>query len=83
MILRVEFQAGVERDTRGIPARELQKVIATIRRYAETGYGDVKRMQGTAAVYRLRAGDYRVILEIVVDRLIVKRVAHRREVYRD
>ena len=32
--------------------------------------------------YRLRVGDYRVILDIEAERLIVLRVGHRKDIYR-
>jgi mRNA interferase RelE/StbE len=41
-------------------------------------------MAGEAHAYRVRVGDYRIVYEVVDDRLIVQvvRVGHRREVYR-
>ena len=45
---------------------------------------DCKKLQGTSGLYRIRAGDYRIIYQIKDRELIVLvvRVAHRREVYR-
>ncbi len=41
-------------------------------------------MAGEAGVYRVRVGDYRIVYEVLDDRLVVQvvRVGHRREVYR-
>lgn len=38
-----------------------KRVFATIERLAETGHGDVKRLQGPAREWRLRVGDWRVL----------------------
>ncbi len=85
MIYSVRFQEGIERETRRIAARELKQITAAIRRYAETGYGDVKALKGKPGQHRLRVGDYRVLfaLDSSSAELVVQRIAHRREVYRD
>ena len=40
-------------------------------------------MTGEAHAYRVRVGDYRIIYEVLDDRLVVQvvRVGHRRDVY--
>jgi len=70
------------RDLRAIDRTVARRVVDVVERYAETGHGDVQRMQGTKGQYRLRVGDYRVIFELDEATLLVKRIAHRREVYR-
>lgn len=41
-----------------------RRIYDTVRRFAETGQGDVKRLRGTRPPeYRLRVGDYRVRFE--------------------
>ena len=39
---------------------------------------------GEEPVYRVRVGDYRIVYEVIDDRLVIQvvRVAHRREAYR-
>jgi mRNA interferase RelE/StbE len=41
-------------------------------------------MAGDAHAYRVRVGDYRIVYEVIDDRLVVHvvRVGHRREIYR-
>jgi mRNA-degrading endonuclease RelE of RelBE toxin-antitoxin system len=59
------------------------RVIGAIERFAETGAGDVKRLRGASAEYRLRVGDWRVRFD-QPDKDIIRilRVLHRRETYR-
>ena len=41
-------------------------------------------LAGEESVYRVRVGDYRIVYEVIDDRLVIHvvRVAHRREAYR-
>ncbi len=54
-------------------------------RYAESGAGDVKALKGHVGEYRLRVGDWRVLfaLDASQGQIVVQRVRHRREAYRD
>jgi mRNA-degrading endonuclease RelE of RelBE toxin-antitoxin system len=54
-----------------------------LHRFAETGEGDVKKLQGESGELRLRVGDYRVrFTEEHPDTLRIHAVLHRREAYR-
>jgi len=57
------------------------RVKAKVARYAETGAGDVTRLQGSDAS-RLRVGDYRVIFVETVEEIEVRAVGHRSQIYR-
>ena len=63
----------------------LQRVMARIELLAENPFpvGSVK-LSGAERLYRLRAGEYRIIHEVDVKakKVIVHFVRHRREVYR-
>ncbi len=60
-----------------------RRVIKAIYQYALTGIGDIKHLAGRSGRWRLRVGDYRVIMEVTEEVIEVLRVGHRREVYRD
>ena len=60
-----------------------RRVVKAIYQYAMTGMGDVKHLAGRPGRWRLRIGDYRVIMEVTEEIIEVLRVGHRREVYRD
>lgn len=46
---------------------------------------DSVKIQGTKDVYRLRVGDYRVVYQVFqeAETILIARVAHRRDVYRN
>lgn len=56
------------------------RIVAKLDRYAATGAGNVKTLQGIDAL-RLRDGDWRVVFTIEGDTILVHKIAHRREVY--
>ena len=68
-----------------LPRREQQRIRAAIDLLADNPRppGCVA-MTGEAHAYRVRVGNYRIIYEVLDDRLVVQvvRVGHRRDVYR-
>jgi mRNA interferase RelE/StbE len=83
----VEFTPAADRDLKRLdPAIRAQLLRAsTILSHSPLpGQGDrIKLLVGvTPRHFRLRVGDYRIIYRIEGRRVIVVRVAHRREVYR-
>ena len=50
------------KDLDGLPKDAREQVEAGLHRYAMTGQGDVKRLQGREG-FRLRIGSYRVIFD--------------------
>jgi mRNA interferase RelE/StbE len=70
--------AGLEKPLR---ARVLEKLDELERNPRPRG---VEKLKGVEGLYRVRVGDYRLVYEIQdrILRVLVLRVAHRREVYR-
>lgn len=58
------------------------RIFAFLHRFAETGVGDVKKLEGETDELRLRIGDYRVRFVEDADIIQIKRVRHRSEAYR-
>jgi mRNA interferase RelE/StbE len=56
-------------------------VAAKIKRYADTGAGDVKSLAGATHLLRLRVGDFRVLFEEGEKTILVIRVRPRGEAY--
>ena len=59
------------------------RILTEIRRFAESGAGDVRELKGQSGELRLRVGDYRVRFTNDPDDTIrIHAVRHRREAYR-
>ncbi|RJF43831.1 type II toxin-antitoxin system RelE/ParE family toxin [Actinomyces sp. 2119] len=84
MSYRVELTAAAARQVRKIrrPARD--RVLSAIEQLADNPRPDgARKLVGERTAWRIRAGDYRLIYDVVDSELLVSvvRTAHRREVY--
>lgn len=61
--MQVTYSARAQKELKKLPAKDAQAVLAKLAKYAETGEGDVKKLQGTEGTYRLRHGNYRALFE--------------------
>jgi mRNA interferase RelE/StbE len=77
------------RELRALDQRVVQRIGSAVTRYAETGHGDAKKLEGRADEYRLRVGAWRVIFAFGTDpgsggpTIDVLRVVARGRAYRD
>jgi mRNA interferase RelE/StbE len=70
-------------DVRRIDRTNAMRILTALHRFAQTGEGDIKKLQGDSEELRLRVGDYRVrFTEEPHDTLIIHSVRHRSEAYR-
>jgi mRNA interferase RelE/StbE len=44
-------------------------------------HGNIKRLQNADAAFRLRMGDYRVLFDVIGDRIVIQKVGNRKDVY--
>jgi mRNA interferase RelE/StbE len=85
MIYAVEISSLAARQIKKLSPDIQQQVLAELAGLAEQPRPDgVTKLKGENNVYRVRVKKYRIVYEIFDDQLIilVVRVAHRREVYR-
>lgn len=79
---RVEFSQKAESQLYKLKKEMQYRIINVLERISIRPFHFVKRLVGSP-YYRLRVGDYRVILDIKQDKLIifVIELGHRRNVY--
>lgn len=81
----IAFRKSVARDLRAIPNADVERILDRIRALADDPRPPgCERLSGQAR-YRIRQGSYRILYEIEDARLVVLvvKVAHRRDVYRE
>jgi len=79
----VEWAGTALEDMAALDKRIARRVKQAVERFAGTGAGNVKRLQGIdPPEYRLRVGDYRVRFHLEDEAVQVLRVRNRREAYR-
>jgi mRNA-degrading endonuclease RelE of RelBE toxin-antitoxin system len=60
-----------------------RRIKVAVERLAETGAGDVKKLQGVdPPEFRLRSGDWRVRFDLAGEALRILRVRNRKDAYR-
>ena len=69
-------------DMKRLDKRTKTRLVEAIERFAETGYGDVKRLKGWPNEARLRIGKWRVRFIQQIDSLTILRVLPRGKAYR-
>lgn len=83
---KIQYKKSVEKDLRKLPTIQLKNIVAKISALAADPHpaGSVK-LRGSSDLFRIRHADYRIIYQVLDGKLIVLvvKVGHRREVYRD
>ena len=76
----VRFAPHGARDFRRLDDDEANRLNDALKRFAETGHGDVLRLQGRRGEWRLRVGDWRAMFFYDQDGgIVVTRVVRRNE----
>ena len=82
MKYQVELKAKAEKDLKSLQKGDFAKVAERLQLLESDMQGDVKRLSNHSPEYRMRAGNYRALFEVVGGRIIVYRILHRKDAYR-
>lgn len=79
----IVFKRSVYKDLRAIPKADVKRIIKRIDSLAEDPRGTGCEKLSGQERYRIRQGIYRIVYEIVDDKLIVTivKLGHRRQIY--
>jgi mRNA interferase RelE/StbE len=81
-VKRIVWTDPAKTDVRRLSKPIAMRILSALHRFAESGEGDVKALQGREEL-RLRIGDYRLFFVCTdPDTIEVRRVRHRSEAYR-
>jgi mRNA interferase RelE/StbE len=79
---RISWTERAKADVRALDKPTAMRVLAGLHRFAQSGSGDVKALQGEEGM-RLRIGDYRLFfVHLTDDTIEVRHVSHRSQAYR-
>ena len=80
---KILFTPLARADVRRIDRDVAMRILTALHRFAETGEGDIRKLQGGSGELRLRVGDYRVrFSEESQEALVIHTVRHRSDAYR-
>lgn len=82
--VEIIIEPSARRDIKHLDKTTQRRVMSALDDFADGQQVDIRKMKGTESQYRIRVGDYRIVLEVVVidNVAYILRVRHRREVYR-
>jgi len=78
---RIKYAASALEDLRSLPKREADQILRKIQRLEHGLHGNIKRLQNADVGFRLRMGDYRILFDVVGDRILIQKVGNRKDVY--
>ena len=80
----LRFKPSVGRDLRGIPAADVQRILARIETLRDDPRPPGSEKLAAQERYRLRQGDYRILYTVTEAEALIEVVAvgHRRGIYR-
>ena len=83
MTYEITFSDFADKQLSKLPLDVQNRIVSTIKRCRIRPYPHVKKLVGSK-YFRLRTGDYRVILYIINNKLIIHviEVGHRRNIYK-
>jgi mRNA interferase RelE/StbE len=85
MSYRVDYTSKAKRDLKKLPLDSAQNIILSINSIKDEPYSHVKKIKGTKrhSLYTHRVGEYRVILNIQDDHLLIMLIetGHRSHIY--
>ncbi|MBU4456107.1 MAG: type II toxin-antitoxin system RelE/ParE family toxin [Nanoarchaeota archaeon] len=82
MSYEIIFSDFADKQLSKLPINIQKRIVSTLKRCRIRPYPHVKKLVGSK-YFRLRIGDYRVILDIIDNKLIIYviEVGHRKKVY--
>jgi mRNA interferase RelE/StbE len=78
---RIEYAASALDELRSLPKREAGQILRKVERLEKGLHGDIKRLQNADIGFRLRMGNYRVLFDVIGDRILVQKIGPRKDVY--
>lgn len=81
MNYRINIKPRAEKDLARLPSEVQDRIAAKIDALSLGLAGDIKRLTNHSPAYRLRVGDYRVLFDIINDRIEIESIVHRKDAY--
>ena len=78
---KIKCAASALEDLRSLLKREAYQILRKVLRLGHGLQGNIKRLQNADAGFRLCMGDYRVLFDVIGDRIVIQKVGNRKDVY--
>jgi mRNA interferase RelE/StbE len=78
---QIEYGSTALKDLDSLAERIRKQVLRKIERLKSGLHGDIKHLRQADVAYRLRTGDYRILFDVEGNVIVIRRIAHRKNVY--
>jgi mRNA interferase RelE/StbE len=78
----IEFKPRALKDLKSLPSAAQRRVLVKIEDLQNDLAGDVKKLTNYSPEYRLRVGNYRVLFEVDKSNVVIYRIVHRKDAYK-
>ena len=82
---QIEWKRSAMKELEKLPRPMISRIVSAVDNLSSNPYPEgVRKLAGSEYSYRIRVGDYRVLYNIIRNRLVVEiiRVGHRKDIYR-
>ena len=79
--MKVEYTEGALEDLAKMPKRFADQITRKIVRLEHGFAGDIKRLQGGDAGYRLRSGNFRILFDVEGGMILIQKIGNRKDIY--
>jgi mRNA interferase RelE/StbE len=82
---QIEWKASALKELKRLDRKIISRLISAIDSLSANPFpSGVRKLQGADKTYRIRIGDYRIIYEVIHERIVIViiRVRHRKDVYK-
>jgi mRNA interferase RelE/StbE len=82
---KIEWKRSATKELEKLPRPMISKIVSAVDNLSSNPFPQgVRKLVGTEDTYRIRIGDYRVLYNIIENRLIIEivRVRHRKDAYK-
>lgn len=84
MECRITFKKSVAKDLKRISAKDVDRILCKINSELPGKANSLPMLQGDfAGLRKYRIGDYRIIFSIIDGNILILRIQHRKEVYKN
>ena len=83
MSYRLVYTQRASKDIQQLEPKVKSRIGKALLRFEADPLGYAKSLTNAdLGTYRFRVGDYRIIFDLVADKIVVLRVGHRRDIYK-
>ncbi len=84
MECRITFKKSVAKDLKRISAKDVDRILCKINSELPGKVNSLSMLQGDfVGLRKYRIGDYRIIFSIIDGNILILRIRHRKEVYKN